>query len=120
MTDLGAVSYYLAIEIPRDHPNRCLQLGQQTYIDKILKEFNAESSRDSRHPFRSDLFLIFAADTDPVGAPVFKVKYQADVGSLMYLMLGTRLDLAFAVSQVSRFSSNPQPAHWDAVQTIFR
>ena len=38
----------------------------------------------------------------------------------MYLMLGTRPDIAFAVSQVSRFSANPTDAHWTVVQRIFR
>ena len=38
----------------------------------------------------------------------------------MYAMLGTRPDLAFAVSVVSRYSSNPTEAHWSAVKRIFR
>ena len=33
------------------------------------------------------------------------------VGSLMYAMVCTRPDLAFAVSVVSRFMSNPGKAH---------
>ncbi len=40
-----------------------------------------------------------------------KLKYQCAVGSLMYLMLETRSDIAFAVSQVSRFSSDPITEH---------
>ena len=120
MSDLGAVAYYLGIEITRDRPNRVLQLGQQTYIDKIVSEFGASQLRDSLHPFRSDLFLVPATPDDPVSKPDFRTRYQAAVGSLMYLMLGTRPDLAFAVSQVSRFSANPQATHWEAVQTLFR
>jgi hypothetical protein len=38
----------------------------------------------------------------------------------MYAMLGTRPDLAFAVSVISRFSSNPTNAHWSAVKRVFR
>ena len=34
----------------------------------------------------------------------------------MYLMLGTRPDLAYAIGKVARFSSNPSQDHWDALQ----
>lgn len=52
--------------------------------------------------------------------PEFRLCYQSAVGALMYAMLTTRPDLAFAVSVVSRFSSNPVPAHWSAVKGILR
>ena len=38
----------------------------------------------------------------------------------MYLMICTRPDIAFAVSMVSRFQSNPGKLHWMAIQWIFR
>ena len=48
-----------------------------------------------------------------------KTRYQLAVGSLMYAMLGTRPDLAFAVSVVSRYAHNPTSKHWGAVKRIF-
>ena len=38
----------------------------------------------------------------------------------MYAMLSTRPDIAFPVSAVSRYASNPTQAHWGAVQRIIR
>lgn len=38
----------------------------------------------------------------------------------MYAMLSTRPDLAFSVSGVSRYASNPNSSHWQAVKRIFR
>jgi hypothetical protein len=38
----------------------------------------------------------------------------------MYAILGTRPDLAFTVSIVSRFTSNPTESHIKAVKRIFR
>jgi hypothetical protein len=40
MTDLGLSKYYLGIEIIRDRKNRVLKLGQQGYIEKVLRDFD--------------------------------------------------------------------------------
>jgi len=42
------------------------------------------------------------------------------MGSLMYAMLGTRLDLTFTVLVVSRFSANPDKSYMRAVERILR
>ncbi|RYC78007.1 hypothetical protein BFJ63_vAg19120 [Fusarium oxysporum f. sp. narcissi] len=46
--------------------------------------------------------------------------YAKAIGSLMYLMLGTRPDIAFAVSLCSRHLGNPTNEHQTAVKRIFR
>jgi hypothetical protein len=48
------------------------------------------------------------------------LQYLLDLGSLMYLALGTRPDLAFAVGYLGRFSSDPRIPHWVAVKRVFR
>jgi poly(3-hydroxybutyrate) depolymerase len=49
-----------------------------------------------------------------------KVPYASAIGSLMYAMLCTHLDICFAVDMVSRYQSNPGPNHWRAVKRILR
>jgi hypothetical protein len=41
--------------------------------------------------------------------------YQSWLGALMYLMLGTRPDLAYAVSTLSQHAATPGKEHWDAL-----
>jgi len=41
--------------------------------------------------------------------------YRAVVGSMMYLMVGTRPDLAYFMREVSQFLANPGLPHWQAV-----
>ncbi|GJV68730.1 retrovirus-related pol polyprotein from transposon TNT 1-94 [Tanacetum coccineum] len=43
-----------------------------------------------------------------------------DKGSLMYLMVCTRLDIAYVVSIVSRYLANPGKTHWEAVKWILK
>ncbi|GJW42591.1 retrovirus-related pol polyprotein from transposon TNT 1-94 [Tanacetum coccineum] len=49
-----------------------------------------------------------------------KVPYPNAVGSLMYLMVCTRPDIAYVVSVVSRYLVNPRKNHWEAVKWILK
>ena len=49
-----------------------------------------------------------------------KVPYASAIGSLMYVMMCTRLDIAHAVGVVSRFMSRPGKQHWEIVKWILR
>ncbi|SGZ07846.1 BQ5605_C030g10744 [Microbotryum silenes-dioicae] len=46
--------------------------------------------------------------------------YLQAIGSLLYISLGTRPDIAFAVLYLSRFANNPGRRHWVAVKHILR
>jgi len=45
--------------------------------------------------------------------------YQSFIGSLMYLMLGTRPDIAYAVGRLARFAHDPSKEHFRAVLCLF-
>ena len=49
-----------------------------------------------------------------------KVSYASAIGSLMYVMVCTRPDIAQAVGAVSRYMNNPGKVHWEAVKWILR
>ena len=51
---------------------------------------------------------------------IAKVPYASAIGSLIYAMLCTRPDIAYAVSVTSRFKSNPGLEHWVAVKAILK
>ena len=46
--------------------------------------------------------------------------YRSAVGSLMFAMVATRPDLAFSVSEVSRFMDKPGSEHWTQVKRILK
>ena len=48
------------------------------------------------------------------------IPYRSSIGSLMYLMVSTRPDLAAAVGILSRFMENPGKVHWEAVKKVLR
>ncbi|XP_047317434.1 secreted RxLR effector protein 161-like [Impatiens glandulifera] len=48
------------------------------------------------------------------------VPYSNAIGSVMYLMVSTRPDIAYTVSCLSRFMSNPGIPHWNALKWLLR
>src|SRR5258705_2478816 len=42
------------------------------------------------------------------------------VGSLMYTVIGTRLDIAFTVTRLSQFLTIPTKNHFGAIKHVFR
>ena len=118
MTDLGQLNTFLGLEIQRDRQRRILHLSQTKYIAKILANHGMAASNPITTPADPHVRL-HKSPPEFEANPVDKGKYQSAVGSLMYAMLGTRLDIAYAVSKVSQYSTNPNPTHWTAVKRIF-
>ena len=69
-------------------------------------------------PFRNGIHLSreMSPKTPEDMVEMTKVPYASAIGSLMYTMLCTRPDIAYAVSVTSRFQSNLSLEHWVAVK----
>eukprot|EP00261_Vitis_vinifera_P027472 XP_010661281.1 PREDICTED: uncharacterized protein LOC104881771 [Vitis vinifera] len=52
------------------------------------------------------------------GRSVAQLEYASAIGSLMYAAQCTRADISFAVSKLSRFTSNPSVEHWKAIGRV--
>jgi hypothetical protein len=53
-------------------------------------------------------------------SPELRSRYQTVIGSLLYLMLGTRPDIAYAVTKLAQFAANPSQEHLDKALYICR
>ncbi|GLJ29753.1 hypothetical protein SUGI_0587340 [Cryptomeria japonica] len=122
MKDLGVAKYILGMEIRRDRVNRKLWLGQSKYVNSVLQRFNMQNCRPLSVPFTVGMKLsVLDCPTSPLEMEdMSRVPYQSAVGSLMYVMVCTRLDIAQAAGVLSRYMSNPGRVHWDAVKRVFR
>ena len=65
-------------------------------------------------PFSQNQCLKATEEKDRMKA----IPYAFAVGSLIYEMLYTRLDICFAIRMVSRYQSNPSMEHWMVVKHI--
>ena len=49
-----------------------------------------------------------------------KIPYASVVGSIMYAMIATHPNIAFAVGIMARYMATPSKRHWNAVKGIIR
>jgi hypothetical protein len=111
---LGNLEMYLGMNWIRDRANRKSWLQQSLFCEKVLKRFDMQDC----DPTETPIALTFKTDQNDENYNV--KRYQEAVGSLIYLMTGTRPDIAYAVSVASRAMAKPLLCHWKLVKRIFR
>jgi hypothetical protein len=114
LTQEGDFSEFLGIKMTKQKDGT-IELTQSGLIDKIIKATAMEDCKPNHTPATGPL------GSDPDGPPMSEPwSYPSIIGMLLYLSTNTRPDIAFAVSQVARFSSNPKQVHSTAIKTIVR
>lgn len=91
-------------------------LSQEGYVEKMLIKYGLEECNVSRTPLDAQQNL-----DDFQGSPLTdKTQYQKMLESLMYLSVGTRSDISFAVSRLSQYSHEPRKIHLMALKRVYR
>lgn len=104
MDDLGDLKFFLNLNIHRDIGNK---LNQKLFTSNILKKFDMINCKGISTPIELNLKLCKCEDK---GSKIRK-PYRELVGSLMYLMLGSRPDICLAVNYFSRFQDIASDEH---------
>jgi len=110
------VTYFLGIEIDQQSDGS-VKIHQFAYTEKLLKKFGMSECRPCVTPIISSEK---ATDSDDTETHSVKFPYRSAVGALMHLMTGTRPDIAYAVSVVSRSMENPTRSDVTQVKRNFR
>lgn len=120
MKDLGAAKRILGMDINRNRTLKKLYLSQKTFLEKVLERFFIHTSKPVTTPLAQHFKLSSTQSptTDEERLEMSKVPYANAVGSLMYCMVCSRPDLAYAISMVSRFMSDPGTDHWTALKWL--
>lgn len=113
LTGGDPVQWFLGMEVIRDRPARKIWLSQTAYIDKIANLANKGTSTVpmTQTELRPQTGL---------AAPAEIQRYQRKVGSILYIAVNTRPDIAFAVSRLARFLVNPGQEHQDAADRVIQ
>jgi transposase InsO family protein len=121
MKDLGRLHYCLGIEIVWRNNGTCM-FNQSKYIGNVLERFGMNDCKPVSTPINSGTKLTkeMSPKTEEETLEMNLVPYRSAVGSLIYLVTGTRPDIAVAVGEVAKYSNNPGKQHWMAVKRILR
>ena len=116
MKDLGEAEKILGIRIYRDRGRRLLGLSQSKYIDKVLKRFSMSNSKKGFIPLALGVPLTKeqCPSTKEKRDNMSRIPYASAIGSIMYAMLCTRLDVAhvgFLMQLITLISSGRHEKH---------
>ena len=95
-----------------------LEFSQREMAEKVLKAFGHEHCRPVKSPMVAPDQTYEGGSTK--GHAVTKENYRSFVGSVMYLAIGTRYDLAYAVSYLSRALDCPEEKHFRMATRLLR
>jgi len=117
--ELSDIKYFLDIHIIRDKENNKLYLYQDTYINKILVHYSITNNKlvETLIVF-SALELIVPFDSITLKKDI--EEYSSIISSLNYLVYQTHYDIAYTVSVLSRFLTNPSPAYIKVVKRVLQ
>ena len=113
ITDAGPISFGLGINFT--WTDNGLYLSQETYLKSVLTRYGFSECKTISTPL--DLNITFQKGTPEESLDDIS-KYQLIVRSLMYAALGTRPDLAYAVTVLSQYSSCPTETHLIAAKRV--
>ena len=113
--DTGPVNRILRIQVHRR--GNLIMLEQTQYARKILLEYGMDQYTTVATPLDGYEAIKAAGPNEKQSD---ERQYQQQIGSLMYLMKGTRSDLTFAVGKLSQFSTDPTVRHANAVTRVLR
>jgi hypothetical protein len=121
--DKGDLSWILNVGISRDRARRTLTMSQSLYVSDMLQRYSSYVDVANTRHFAAplnDKFELDPADSPSLGSAEHaamaprREAYMGIVGGILWLANMSRPDLAYAASQLSRFMTNPGPAHFAA------
>ncbi|GAQ93561.1 hypothetical protein KFL_016490010, partial [Klebsormidium nitens] len=114
--DLGPAEYFLGMELTRDRRARTIKLTQKKLTKELLGRYGLEAAKARSTPLSSGEKLQREGDPLDTG----KYPYSELVGSLLYLSVCTRPDIAQAVGALARYMAGPTEEHWRAALGVAR
>jgi len=101
--DLGELKEFLHMRIGRAGQN--IYIDQAQYLQAVLQRCGMVNAKAVPTPLPVGYAPV--KSLDKAADPELWKRYQTMIGSLLYLMLGTRPDILFAVTKMAQFTANP-------------
>jgi hypothetical protein len=113
----GPVHYMLGIRISRNPSGSSLTMTQDAYATKVLDRFGMSNCHPVATPEVADQEDLWHDENQP---SVDQGEFRAMIGSLVYLMVCTRPDIAHAVQRLSCHLHAPRIPHLLGAKRVLR
>lgn len=122
MEDLGEANFILGVKIMRNRTARTISINQSAYITALLDRHGMTTCKAISTPMEpsSTVHRLIKAPEGHRASLQETRNYQSIIGGIMFAMLCTRPDIAFAVTTLSQFASNPLPTHTQALHRVLK
>jgi hypothetical protein len=115
--DLGEAKLFVGISIDRDRTAGTIKISQRRLVDVLLTKFGMDECKSRATPLEPGTQL--TKDESNL-LDKGQYPYAELIGSLIYLAVCTRPDIAQAVSALSRYMAKPASTHWTAAKGVLR
>ena len=120
ITDNGPICWFLGFRISHDRTARTISINQSAYIQVTVDKFRLTNSAPVATPMVTG--ATFSTSDSPLTPTqvtrMHGIPYVEAIGSVLWPVVVSRPDAAFAVSTLSQFIQNPGPAHWEALKRV--
>lgn len=117
MQDLGQLQWFLGVRVIRDRPSRKLWLCQDSYIEKLVSKFNittTDSFKGNPLPTNNLAPRSSKATEEEI------LLFQQKVGSINYIAVITRPDVAKAAAKLAEHLLNPSDFHQEIANKVIK
>jgi ATP-binding cassette subfamily B (MDR/TAP) protein 1 len=107
--DLGLTTYFLGMELSRDRKAQSLKLTQKKLTGELINRYGLADAHACSVP------QAMGEKLKKEGEPLDTVRfpYSECMGSLFYLSVCTRPDIAQAMGALTRYMATPTIAQWE-------
>ena len=120
ITDHGPIKWFLGFEIRRDRKSRTIAINQCAYIEKMVDKFYLTNAKKVTTPMDPNVY--YSIDQSPSTANQLArmkgVPYSEAIGSVLWPVVVSRPDAAYAIGILAQFIQNPGLAHWEALKRL--
>ncbi|KAL7291816.1 hypothetical protein TKK_0014597 [Trichogramma kaykai] len=112
---VGSADTFVGLQIERNHEKGIIHVHQSAYARRFVERFSMSDAAPVSVPADPGLALSLPDCEGDSNVP-----YREAIGSLMFLTVATRPDIAFAVNYLSRFAGKYTKTHWEAVKRVIK
>ena len=114
---MNELHHFLGVKVTQNPQTEEVLIGQPVYAQRVLQTFGMEDAKPIDTPVDVSSKLVKMTESCE---SIDQAQFQSKVGSLLYMSIMARPDIAYGVSNVAKFCANPSKQHWIAIKRIMR